>query len=137
MCKLLGLVLFALLIGLLLYMDNFAHIGGLVTGVLLNAIFLPYYPPYDGEEAEIPHSYKDKFRKVKISLVAICLQSTDLYCNLCCYICRRYSPIILAINTLFSNTICKDQQLTPENHDRNLYAGTTKSLFSYITEHGI
>ena len=34
--KLLGLVLVALIIGLLPNVDNFAHIGGLVTGILLS-----------------------------------------------------------------------------------------------------
>ena len=109
--KLLGLILFGLLIGLLPYVDNFAHIGGLIAGILLSAIFLPYYPSY-------------KFRNIKIILVAICLPAFIAFyviifvlfyivqpnCSGCQYI--TCIPI--------TDTICQDQQPSPDNRDMNI-----------------
>ena len=126
-CKLLVLILFALIIGLLPYVDNFAHIGGLVTGVLLSAIFVPYYPPYEGEEYKIPQSHRDKldqFRRIKILLVAICLPTFITIYVIIFVLFYEVQPNCSGCTYItcipFTDTICQDQQPTPENRDRNL-----------------
>ena len=58
--RLLVLVAFAVIIGLFPYVDNFAHIGGLVTGALLAALFMPYYQPYEGEAPKVPEEHEDE-----------------------------------------------------------------------------
>ena len=42
MLKLCGLVIALIVVGMLPYVDNFAHIAGFVFGFLLAVIFLPY-----------------------------------------------------------------------------------------------
>lgn len=39
--KMLILIIFSLGIGLIPYIDNFAHIGGFITGLLTGLIFMP------------------------------------------------------------------------------------------------
>ena len=120
--KLSVIIIVALIFGLLPYVDNFAHIGGLITGFLLSAMFVPYYPPYDGEE--IPRSHKDRLRKIKILLVLICLPTfVILYVIIFvlfyvvqpnCYGCQFITCIP------FTDTICQDQRPSPDNRDVNL-----------------
>ena len=126
-CKLLALILFALIIGLLPYVDNFAHIGGLITGILLSFIFVPYYPPYEGEEYEISQNHKDKldkFRKIKILLVAICLPTFIVIYVIVFVLFYEVQPNCSGCTYItcipVTDTICQDQQPTPENRDRNL-----------------
>lgn len=40
--KLLGIIGFLFVLGLLPWIDNFAHLGGFICGILLSFIFLPY-----------------------------------------------------------------------------------------------
>ena len=69
--KLLGLVLVALIIGLLPNVDNFAHIGGLATGILLSFIFVSYHPPF--EDPATLRIHRQNFRWFNIMMVIICL----------------------------------------------------------------
>ena len=121
MYKLLGYILFALLLGLLPYVDNFAHIGGLVTGVFLSAIFLPYYPPCDGE---VSQSDKEKYRKRKIILVVICIPTFIIIYSVIFVLFYEVQPNCSGCQYItcipFSDTICQDQRPTPENRDRDL-----------------
>lgn len=123
--KLLLIIISALVIGLLPYVDNYAHIGGLVTGVLLSAIFMPYYPPYEGEEWEVHKKDRKRCRRIKKYLVLICIPIFIVVfvtifvlfyvvqpnCSGCQYI--TCVPL--------TDTICRDQQPTPDNRDMDLY----------------
>ena len=122
--KLLGLVIVALMIGLFPYVDNFAHIGGLVTGFLLSAIFVPYYPPYQGEAYKVPKEHKDKFRKIKIALVAICLPTFIIVYVIIFVLFYVVQPNCSGCQYItcipFTDTICQDQRPSPDNRDMNL-----------------
>lgn len=54
--KLLIVILILIGCGLFPFIDNYAHIGGFVFGILLSGIFVPYYKP---NEAELEY-YKQK-----------------------------------------------------------------------------
>ncbi len=58
--KLLIVILILLGCGLFPFIDNYAHIGGFVFGILLSGIFVPYHRP---NEAELEY-YKQKYGKV-------------------------------------------------------------------------
>ena len=122
--KLLGLVVAGLIIGLLPYVDNFAHIGGLITGILLSAIFVPYYPPYEGEASKVPKAHKDKFRKIKIALVAICIPTfIAIYVIIFVlfYVVQPNCSSCQYITCIpFTDTICQDQRPSPDNRDINI-----------------
>ena len=120
--KLLGLVVVALIIGLLPNVDNFAHIGGLATGILLSFIFVSYHPPY-GDLASLK-SHQKAFRYFNIIMVIICLVTfTAIYVVVFvlfyevqpnCSGCQYFTCIP------FTDTICEGYEPTPENRDRNL-----------------
>ena len=120
--KLLGLVLAALIIGLLPNVDNFAHIGGLATGILLSFIFVSYHPPY--EDLASLKSHQKDFRYFNIIMVIICLVTfTAIYIVVFvlfyevqpnCSGCQYFTCIP------FTDTICEGHEPTPENRDRNL-----------------
>ena len=122
--KLVVMILLGLLIGLLPYVDNFAHIGGLISGVLLSAIFVPYYPPYEGEASQVPKSHKDKFRRIKILLVAICLPTFIAIYVIIFVLFYVVQPNCSGCQYItcipFSDTICRDQQPSPDNRDTNI-----------------
>ena len=119
--NLLGLFLLALIISLLPNMDNFAHIGGLATGVLLSFIFVSYHPPY--EVLSSLNSHQKKFRHFIIIMVISCLLVfTAIYIvtfvlfyevQPSCSGCQYFTCIS------FTDTICKGHKPTPKNHDRN------------------
>ena len=119
--KLATMILFGLLIGLLPYVDNFANIGGLITGVLLSAIFVPYYPPYEGEKSKVS---KDIFRKIKILLVAICLPTFIAIFVIIFVLFYVVQPNCSGCQYItcipFTDTICQDQRPSPDNRDINL-----------------
>ncbi|RXM36770.1 Inactive rhomboid protein 2 [Acipenser ruthenus] len=60
-CKLLGVVLFLFLCGLLPWIDNIAHIFGFLSGLLLSFAFLPY----------ITFGTSDKYRKRALILLTL------------------------------------------------------------------
>ncbi|XP_041077927.1 inactive rhomboid protein 2-like [Polyodon spathula] len=60
-CKLLGVVLFLFLCGLLPWIDNIAHIFGFLSGLLLSFAFLPY----------ITFGTSDKYRKRALILLSL------------------------------------------------------------------
>ena len=123
--KLVLLLLTGLIIGLLPYVDNFAHIGGFITGILLSAIFVPYYPPYEGEASQVPKSHKDRFRRIKILLVAICLPTfiaVYIIIFVLFYVVQPNCPGCQYITCIpFTDTICQDQRPSPDNRDMNFY----------------
>ena len=57
--KLMIIIIILLCCGLFPFIDNFAHLGGFVFGILLSGIFAPYYRPLDAELAY----YRDKHRR--------------------------------------------------------------------------
>ena len=99
--KLAFVVLALLLIGLLPFIDNFAHIGGFVFGFFLSGILVPYKPvrdvleKFDGdnfpapdmpvvEKVDIPdREIRDVFWWIKVALVVIGI------------------PVVLLLYTLF------------------------------------
>ena len=122
--KLIGVILVIFILGLFPYVDNFAHLGGLIAGFLLSATFVPYYPLYEGEDYHVIKGQKDKFRKIKIFLVAVCIPIFIALYTLIfilfyvvqpnCYACQYFTCIP------FTDTICQDQRPTPDNRDMNL-----------------
>lgn len=57
--KLMIIIIILMCCGLFPFIDNFAHLGGFVFGILLSGIFVPYYRPLDAELAY----YRDKHRR--------------------------------------------------------------------------
>ena len=120
--KLLGLVLVALIIGLLPNVDNFAHIGGLATGILLSFIFVSYHPPF--EDLASLRIHRQNFRWFNIAMVIICLVTfIAIYVVIFvlfyevqpnCSGCQYFTCVP------FTDTICEGHEPTPENRDRNL-----------------
>jgi membrane associated rhomboid family serine protease len=53
--KLIGIIVFMLLIGTLPYIDNWSHIGGLLFGIVAGIVFLPYitFGKWDGRRKKI------------------------------------------------------------------------------------
>ena len=129
--RLLGLVAFAIIIGLFPYVDNFAHIGGLITGFLLSGMFVPYYPPYKGDIPKNPEEHRDKlrehkekFRSKKIALVAICLPTFIIIYVVIFVLFYVVQPNCSGCQYItcipFTDTICQDQRPSPDNRDMNL-----------------
>jgi hypothetical protein len=56
--KLLIIILILLGCGLFPFIDNFAHIGGFIFGILLSGIVAPYYQPLDAELAYYRQKHK-------------------------------------------------------------------------------
>ncbi|KAG0233611.1 hypothetical protein BGW41_001429 [Actinomortierella wolfii] len=59
--KLLGMIIFSLALGLLPGLDNFAHIGGFLAGILAGLIFMP----------TIYFSKRDKYIKLGLRVIAV------------------------------------------------------------------
>ena len=68
----LGIVIVILIgCGLFPFIDNFAHFGGFVFGILLSGIFVPYYQPKEAEREYYKnkhgHEYSQKTDWIQIS----------------------------------------------------------------------
>jgi len=115
--KVLFIIAFFLFLGMFPYVDNFAHLGGLIAGFLLGVIFAPYYPIYD---ETLSKEYK-KIDNIKLKLIAISAPTFVVIYSIFfilfyevqpnCYICQYFTCIP------FTDTICQDRRPTPDHGD--------------------
>ena len=129
--KLLLLVLLPLLvIGLLPFIDNFAHIGGLVFGFLLSGIFVPYWKEKKAwEEVKewSPDPDKaDKYKvlhKVKIAMIVVFIPLVIilfLLFILLFYLYQESATALAYFNCVpFTSTFCIDN--LPETRNRDIF----------------
>ena len=119
-----------LVVGLLPFIDNFAHIGGLVFGFLLSGIFVPYWKEkkaWEELQESSPNSDKaDKYRillKVKIAMIAIFIPlviGLFLLFILLFYLYQESTTALAYFNCVpFTSTFCIDN--LPETRDRDIF----------------
>ncbi|XP_065898694.1 inactive rhomboid protein 1-like [Dysidea avara] len=115
--KVLLIIVFFFCLGMFPYVDNFAHLGGLIGGLLLSAMVVPFYSLFNGD-LRSGHKQVDK---LKLILIIICAPLFAIFYGALfiifyeaqpnCYICQYLTCIP------FSDTICQDQRPTPDHRD--------------------
>ncbi|XP_065898696.1 inactive rhomboid protein 1-like isoform X2 [Dysidea avara] len=118
--KVLLIIVFFFCLGMFPYVDNFAHLGGLIGGLLLSAMVVPFYSLFNGDLSS-GHKQVDQ---LKLILIIICAPLFAIFYGALfiifyeaqpnCYICQYLTCIP------FSDTICQDQRPTPDHRDVDL-----------------
>ena len=127
--KLLLVVLLPLLlVGLLPFVDNFAHIGGLVFGFLLSGVFVPYWAEKKawenvGKDSRHSQHQYNVLRKVKIAMIAVGIPlvvGLFLLFILLFYFYQETLAFLVYLNCVpFTETFCIDN--LPETRDRSVF----------------
>ena len=123
----LAVLLPLLALGLLSFVDNFAHIGGLVFGFLLSGVFVPYWAEKKAWEKAIvlddsQHKY-DTLLKVKVAMIAVGIPlvvGLFLLFILLFYFYQETATFLAYLNCVpFTDTFCTDN--LPETRDRDIF----------------
>jgi len=111
--KVLFIIFSFLILGLLPYIDNFAHFGGLLAGLLLGVTFAPYYSI---------KLHKPDIDRIKVILIFICAPLFSILCGILLIIFYEVQPnlYIYYLTCPFGGTLCQDQRPTPDHRDIDL-----------------
>ena len=105
LCKLMFVIFISLLVGTLPYIDNFAHIGGFIFGILSAYLFLPY----------ITFGKLDAGRKVcQIVMAFLLIAFVFIVCFVAFYIVQRteWCRNCMYLNCVpYTKHMCKDNNL--------------------------
>lgn len=119
--KLFGVCLFLFLLGLLPFIDNYAHIGGFVFGFLISGIIIPYGDFKEAWKLTDHKRYAKAFLKVKIGMVVGGLVAVVLLFTLFFILLYVVQDTWVGFSYLtcipFTSTLCVDQQVLIRDRD--------------------
>ena len=113
--KLVGVCMFLFLLGLIPYVDNFAHLGGFVYGFLISGVLVPHGPYKEVWRLTNQDVHKDKFfLVVKRVLIVVGLVGCALLFTLFFVLLYEVQTTWIGLSFLtctpFTSTLCVDQQ---------------------------
>ena len=125
MAKLIGVLVFLLVLGFLPWIDNYAHTFGFISGVLLSFAFLPYLTFSNATRSATCCSSILYKRKGRLWLIGVCVTLTVLILTgllmifylgeIECEWCKYFSCIP------FTDKFCADQNINLERSESYLF----------------
>lgn len=120
--KLIGVCAFLFLLGLIPYVDNYAHIGGFVFGFLISGVLVPYGS--FKEVWKLTNQKKNDFKKyriVKLTMILVGLPAILLLYALFLVLLYEVQSTWVGFSYLtcvpFTSSLCIDQQVLIRNRD--------------------
>jgi len=119
--KLLGVCAFLFLLGLIPYIDNYAHIGGFIFGFLISGVLVPYGNYKEIQKLTNNKSKDETFKTIKLLMIFVGLPITILLYALFFVLLYVVQDTWTGFSYLtcipFTSTLCIDQQVLIRDRD--------------------